>query len=355
MRSSEALEVTSGLIQIPSQSVSPGCALVVCTYDARRRSRLERCLASIRTQVIEADRCVIVVDNNTEFYEVLTHAYERDDQIEVIENSRTRGLSGARNSGIAHTKEPLIAFVDDDASLGPGWVQSVRVALQGPRVGCVGTPVLPAWPNGVAPKWFPAEFNWVVGCTYSEAAFRGERVRNVVGAAMAVRRDALERSGDFSPDFGPRGKKPTNCDETELCIRISATTGADVRYVADAEAYHLVLPERCNVRYLLTRSFYEGATKARLIAVTGKHALDIERRFILQAPRKFAVRLLATFKRDGSLSRGLVAASGCMAFMLGFAVGRLRIRIGRLPFAFAATTKVAKSIPSKRNNRTHVK
>ena len=79
--------------------------------------------------------------------------------------------------------------------------------------------VRPIWETG-EPSWFPAEFDWVVGCTHSGMPGERQAVRNLVGANMSFRREALLEAGGFRHELGRIGKIPAGGEETDLCIRI---------------------------------------------------------------------------------------------------------------------------------------
>ena len=49
---------------------------------------------------------------------------------------------------------------------------------------------VPAW-DTERPRWFPAEFDWVVGATYRGVPLRAHEVRNPFGGNAAWRRTCL--------------------------------------------------------------------------------------------------------------------------------------------------------------------
>ena len=97
----------------------------------------------------------------------------------------------------------VVAFLDDDAAAAPDWLSRLLAPYADPRVLGVGGRVLPRW-DRARPRWFPAEFDWVVGCTYAGHPDEGP-VRNVIGANMSFRRSVLLAAGGFDARVGRIG------------------------------------------------------------------------------------------------------------------------------------------------------
>jgi hypothetical protein len=109
-------------------------------------------------------------------------------------------------------------------------------------------------------------------------------VRNVIGANMSFRADVLNRVGGLNTSLGRRDTVPLGCEETELCIRaVLGAPGSRVVYEPAAIVYHHVRAERGTLRYMLSRSWSEGLSKAQVSRVVGhKRALGPERRYVRQ-------------------------------------------------------------------------
>src|SRR6266700_162410 len=137
-------------------------SLIICTCSLERWHDLLEAVASARNLSPAPDEIVIVVDHNPE---LRSRCEVEFSDLVVAENKQARGLSGARNSGIAVAHGSLVIFLDDDAIADPRWLACIRVHCEQPGVlGAMGR-IEPIW-LGARPRWFPDEFLWVVGCTY---------------------------------------------------------------------------------------------------------------------------------------------------------------------------------------------
>src|SRR5262249_6573654 len=158
------------------------------------------------------------------------------DFVTVLENHGPRGLSGARNTGIAAATREIVAFLDDDAVADPTWLDELCQPYQRAEIAVVGGRVVPRWDDQRA-SWFPPEFDWVIGCTYAGHPDEGA-VRNVIGANMSFRRSVLERVGGFDDAVGRIASHPSGCEETELCIRVGQQLPGAVIWYAPAAVVH---------------------------------------------------------------------------------------------------------------------
>ncbi len=130
-------------------------AVILCAYTQERWDDLLAAVSSVRQQTLTPTEIIVVIDHNPA---LLQQAQEQLVDVVVVENRETRGLSGARNSGIALAKSEYIAFLDDDAVAQPDWLMLLCQELADPRVlGCGGA-VVPQWLEH-EPAWFPSEFS----------------------------------------------------------------------------------------------------------------------------------------------------------------------------------------------------
>jgi GT2 family glycosyltransferase len=308
-------------------------SVAICAYTTRRWQNLTAAVASVVAQLRPGDGCLVVVDHNDELRARATTEFARYPSVRVVGNAGTKGLSGARNTAVAQSQGvAAVAFLDDDAVAGERWLDAVLDALAEDNVLGVGTAAVPHWPAGARPAWFPPEFDWVVGCSYRGLPTERADVRNVIGAAMAFRREVFELVGTFSCDVGRIGTVPTGCEETELCIRLhQARPGTRIRYLPDVSVSHYVTADRLKVGYFFRRCFGEGLSKARVSRLVGaRDGLANERSYVRSVLPRAVLRELGRPLRGEWVGAGVAALiiAGVAVAGAGYLRGRLASAIG---------------------------
>ncbi|WP_442902987.1 glycosyltransferase [Gordonia sp. 852002-51296_SCH5728562-b] len=298
---------------------------MVCAYTEERLESVTALAQAVLAQAETGDELILVVDHNQHLLDRLTREF--CDRAQVIGNSSSaQGLSGARNSGVAQARNDVVVFLDDDSLLEVGGLASARRAFDDPRIQAIGGEVRPDWEGGVSPSWFPAEFRWVVGCDYLGLPKGGTSIRNPIGAAMAVRRSALERIGGFSEDLGRVGTLPAGCEETLMGIEIRARIpDSDIVRVDGFTVDHTVTRSRQTRRYYLRRCLHEGRSKALLSQQVGSsRGLESERKYVTRTlPRGVVTNLVAALRGDMSgLDRAVMIIAGLLATAWGMASAR---------------------------------
>jgi peptidoglycan/xylan/chitin deacetylase (PgdA/CDA1 family) len=308
---------------IDDDRVGPTVSVVVCTHDEARWDFLMACLASLREQTLPALETVLVVDSNPS---LLTRASTLPVDV-VVPNAGPRGLSGARNTGIARSSGELIAFLDDDATAAPDWLARLVAAFDDERVLGAGGAVDPWWEEA-RPVWFPEEFDWVVGCSYRGLPTSRAVVRNVFGGCFCVRRSVIEAVGGFRHDLGRVGNQAAGAEETELCIRATRHDPDGVFvYEPRSRISHWTPVERTTLRYFLKRCWREGRSKAQVAGYTGgSAALSTERTYATTVLPAGVVRGVAdgVRARDPRVpTRSAAILAGLATTVLGYGSGRI--------------------------------
>jgi glycosyltransferase involved in cell wall biosynthesis len=320
---------------------APGVSVVVCAYTLDRWDDLAAAVESLSRQTRAPGEIIAVIDHNAQLFERARAAWP---SVIVLENAEARGLSGARNTGIAAATGDIIAFLDDDAVADPDWVERMLAAYRETGASGVGGAIRPLWAAG-RPAWFPEEFDWVVGCTYKGMPATRARVRNLIGANMSFRRELLDAAGNFQTGMGRIGTRPLGCEETELCIR-GSQRAKDVSYLYDPAVgvRHHVPRGRGTWRYFVSRCYNEGLSKAHVAALVGAEAgLASERSYTLGTLPLGVLRGLRDMLTGDirGLQRAAAIVAGLAVTTAGYARGKLAHRGARPRGAQVKTARVA--------------
>lgn len=297
-------------------------SVIICAYTEERWSDLVAAIESIERQRLPARELLLVIDHNKPLLERVRAHFPG---VKAVENSEAQGLSGARNSGITHACGSLVAFLDDDATAEPDWLERLYRCCEDEHVLGAGGTVEAAWLER-QPAWFPGEFNWVVGCTYLQPPEQPVVVRNPFGGCTCFRRDLFKVIGGFRSEIGRTRTHLLGCEETELCIRASQQWPERYfLYEPRARIHHRIPPKRSTWRYFRSRCYGEGLSKAQVTRYVGaKDGLASERAYtsrmlplgVARGMRDGLLRLdLAGFARAGAITSGLFLT------ILGYAVG----------------------------------
>ncbi|HEX6288951.1 MAG TPA: glycosyltransferase family 2 protein [Herpetosiphonaceae bacterium] len=323
---------------------SEAFSVILCAYTEARWSDLIAAVASAQRQTVLPRDIIVVIDHNPA---LLARSRAYFSGVTVIENRGARGLSGARNSGVAAARGSLIVFLDDDAIAAPDWLEQLSACYADPAAIGVGGAIEPRW-TARQPRWFPAEFNWVVGCTYRGMPERRAAVRNLIGCNMSFRREAFERMGGFRIGrVGVLSIGQEN-DDTEFCIRLTASLpDAQLIYQPGARVQHRVPPQRATLAYFARRCYSEGLSKAYLARLVGHdRGLSSERDYTLRTLPSGVLRgVIDTLaRRDaGGLLRSSAIVAGLAITTAGYLAGRVAHLMQRRPVVDRAEAQPERS------------
>ncbi len=310
-------------------------------------------VAKTLDQLLSADEVLVVIDHNAALMKRATDSFvgpagdtPNQPQIRVLANANERGLSGARNTGVAAAHGDLIVFLDDDAQPHTDWLAQLTSAFRDSSVIGTGGVALPSW-EAEPPKWLPTEFLWVVGCSYKGLPERSVEIRNPIGANMAFRRDVILRAGGFTDGIGRVGRTPLGCEETEFSIRATETTRGRIIQQPAAIVSHLVPAERMRLGYFVRRCWAEGISKAIVSRLTGRSsALESERRYTTRTLPLGVIRAVGDgIRGDAS---GVARAAAIITGLLVTTAGYLRGGMGKLkPAATDGTYRTRSDTPQE--------
>jgi len=292
-------------------------------------------VAAVRSsleQSLPPCQVIVIVDHNPP---LLQRVCQELPCVRALANTGAPGASSARNTGVAQACGDIVAFLDDDAEASPDWLQQLATGFADSRVLGVGGALEPNWETR-RPDWFPEEFLWTVGCSYTGLPSTTTAVRNLIAANMALHRTVFDALSGFRAGFGnTRSVKAglsalvrsrAGDEETELCIRALETwPDRTWLYEPKARARHFVPSSRTTLRYFLSRCYDEGLGKARLTRIFGQgHATGSERHYVISVLATGVLRRLASVPNQGYLARLSQAAAivmGLSATVAGYGIG----------------------------------
>lgn len=180
----------------PFGTRAPDAPAVSVVIPTRRRPRLlHRSVCAVLAQCTEHAYEVIVVNDDTG---PLACELPTDARLRVL-SSGARGVSRARNVGIADARAPIVAFTDDDTVAAPSWIEAIVDAFTSPDVVSAEGPVV----HGAYDPLY-------------ERVPQADPPGAWCGANVAYRIDALRRVGGFDERFLPGG-----AEDVDLGLRIA--------------------------------------------------------------------------------------------------------------------------------------
>jgi succinoglycan biosynthesis protein ExoM len=232
-------------------------------------------------------------------------------------------ISLARNAGLRAAAAPLVAFMDDDLELEPGWLDALVETLTGSGADVAVGPVRGQFPPGGPPPWDPtgACFSrvlpWASG-TPIPAVGPGKPPGFALSTASSIWRKAtcFTDPVPFDISFGASGG-----EDCEMFMRL-ARRGRRFVWCAEAGVRETVPPSRLRLRYQWERA-YNGAQVYAAASIKNAPSrlptlLNIGLRGLIQTltfgPAALALALAAWLGASGLAARaarlGFIAIGG---------------------------------------------
>jgi len=239
--------------------------ILVCTYN--RCKTLTVAIESVVAQTLPQSIAweILVIDNNSTDQ---TRQAVEDLQRRHPERIRyifepEQGISYARNAGIREARGEIIAFIDDDETAEPGWLQNLTANLYSGEWAGAGGRVLPP-SDFMPPRWLLGKNKFASGplASFDLGPEARQMEEPPFGANMAFRKFAFEKLGGFRTDLGRVGGNLISNEDTELGRRLMAA-GLRLRYEPSAITRHPVEQARVRKEYFLAWWFNKGRSDIR--------------------------------------------------------------------------------------------
>src|SRR5215216_736047 len=222
----------------------PAVSVVVPTRG--RAAYLDVTLESLCRQRSETAYELLVVDDGAT--DATPEVAERFG-VRLIPHGARRSLNAARNTGLREARADLIAFVDDDVLVPPGWLDAlVDGAERHPEAEAFGGPIRARF-EGHTPRACGREDPPITTLDLGEADIEAAMVW---GANFAVRRSAVERIGEFDESLDR-----SHGDEEEWLLRLRVAGGRIV-YLSQAGLDHRRSADDSGLASLARAAYHRG-------------------------------------------------------------------------------------------------
>ena len=221
--------------------------IVIPVY--RNWDSLERCLDSLAEEGLPI---VVVDDASPEPFATSIRDVVESYGARLVVRKENGGPGEARNTGLAETTAPFVAFVDSDVIAGPRWVTRLRPLLHDPMIGAVAPRVRPDVRGDSAIELYEETRSELdMGAVPSRVVY-GVPVGWLPSASVIVRRSATT-----TPAFEPGMRVG---EDVDLFWRMEEA-GWTVRYAPDVVNYHEV---RTSLKDFSSRRASYGGSAAPL-------------------------------------------------------------------------------------------
>jgi len=240
---------------------------ILCTYN--RCKSLATALDSVATQILpeSVEWEVLVVDNNShdQTREVVEDFCRRDPKHFRYFFEPQQGKSYALNAGIREARGGILAFLDDDVTVDPRWLDNLTAPLRNGEWAGTGGRTIPRR-TFTPPDWLAPDGPYsMMGILYAHFDLGDkpcELDQAPYGTNMAFRKEMFGKYGGFRTDMGPAPGSEIRNEDTEFGRRLLAA-GERLRYEPSAVVYHPPPEYRIQKDFFLTWWFDYGRALAR--------------------------------------------------------------------------------------------
>jgi glycosyltransferase involved in cell wall biosynthesis len=221
----------------------PKVSIVVCSYNGART--LHDCMTSLQDLHYPDYEIILVDDGSQDDTQEIMQAFPRVRNIK----QKNRGLSVARNVGIAAAVGDVVAFTDSDCMADRDWLYFLVQTLLSSNFAAVGGPNI----SPPATDWIQATVGAAPGSP-SHVLLTDTIAEHVPGCNMAYHKWALEMIGGFDPEYRKAG------DDVDVCWRLMQS-GYQIGFSPAAVVWHY---RRFEVRTYFSQQVGYGEAEAML-------------------------------------------------------------------------------------------
>lgn len=258
---------------------------IICTYN--RAKYLGPAIDSLLDQTVPlSDYELIIVDNaSTDDTARIAKGY--GSKVKYIFEPN-QGLSYARNAGFKNSRAEIVAYMDDDAIACRDWIENIIKAFSiGPEIGAAGGKIEPIW-EGKKPRWATKELYPHFSCQdKGPNPFYLKEYDYFFGGNAAYRKEILYNCGGFPVKLGRIGKMQLAHEEWPVFNYINEHK-LKKYYLPGIKIDHTVMRHRLNLRWMMNRFYWLGASAVYHDRIYGKmKRTDMARKYYRLIPAYF--------------------------------------------------------------------
>lgn len=237
--------------------------LLIPTHNRSRE--LVRALESVARQELDPAlwECVVIDNASTDDTAAAVERFAAEHPTMRLRRvyEAVPGVSHARNRGLHEATTDLIASIDDDERINPGFLGAyLRFFDEHPAAQVAGGRIIAEYLAG-RPQWLS---RWTEQ-PIANPIDLGEEVRPFPagrlpgGGNMAFRRETALRYG-FATELGRVGDRPIGGEENDFFDRLRAD-GVPLWYLPDAVMWHIIPPEKVTEAHFRRLAYHIGISQ----------------------------------------------------------------------------------------------
>lgn len=181
----------------------------------RRPECIKTVLACISKQTRKPE-CVIILEQEQNHGELFTKTAKKYGLPLQYIYRDTANTPAARNAILAHTKTPVILFLDDDSEPSPEWAKYMCASFRDPSVGgCVGRSETTDQPNE-PDRRDTGRVSWLGTVSDGFSSVIPQDVDTVIGCNAGFLVDIVKRIGGFDEKYTGNAMR----EETDMSLRV---------------------------------------------------------------------------------------------------------------------------------------
>jgi GT2 family glycosyltransferase len=271
-------------------------SLIVATHE--RPASLARLVASLAVQLKQGERELLIAENGTTAPVQLDQAIGAHRHLHEPRAGKCR----IQNRAIAEASGEILAFLDDDLTVTPGYLDAVELFFgEHPEFAAMKGRILPA----EDPEEKVGPMAAYLDLPIADHGDQVCEVKGVLGANMAFRAGVIKQVGLFDERLGPGACGHE--EETEMSARIRRA-GLRIGYAPRALVYHEVDRNRADRERFIRIARERG--RCRMIHEEHSAMEVVGKNVIATARLKFAQLIGAGMERIAREERRLAIARG---------------------------------------------